>query len=66
MNKHWLREAEQYLPNIEDGTKLTKYISATAPNIKKLFYPSDAPDWRGMAGPVTIQLGEAVPINITD
>lgn len=54
MNKHWLKEAGEHWKSVGDGDKLMKYVSAETPNIKALFYPSDAPDWRGMGGPVTV------------
>ena len=41
-------------------------MSAETPNINALYKNSDAPDWRSMGGPVSIQMGESIPITITN
>jgi hypothetical protein len=66
MHKQWLRRAEVNWQPVEEGTVLKKYPGARSPDIRRLFLPSDAPDWRGMGGIVTVQVGEYVPINITE
>ena len=38
-------------------------MSAETPNINALYKNSD---WRSMGGPVSIQMGESVPITITN
>ena len=66
MHKQWLRRAEASWQPVEEGAALRKYVAARSPDLRHLFYPSDGPDWRGMGGPVTVQVGELVPIKITE
>jgi hypothetical protein len=66
MKKRWLSRAEANWPTIEEGAALTKYVSASSPDVRSQFLPPDAPYWRGLGGLVTVQVGESVPINITE
>jgi hypothetical protein len=65
MHKQWLRRAEANWQQVDEGAAVKKYVAASSPDIRKYFLPSSGPDWRGMGGVVTVQLGELVPIRVT-
>ena len=66
MHKQWLKHAEANWPPIEEGSAIKKYTGARTPDVRPLFPGVDAPYWRGIGGVVNVQLGEYVPINITE
>jgi hypothetical protein len=48
-----------------DGTTVEKYVAAVTPDITRL-YQYTTPDVAGLGGPVYVQIGEQVPINVTE
>lgn len=60
-----LKRAEENDFTIEEGSRMLKYMSAKSPDLSRL-YNYDNPDVLGMGGPVAVQIGERVGINITD
>lgn len=66
MHKQWLKHAETNWQSIEEGTALKKYSGARTPDVRGLIAGADAPFWRGIGGIINVQIGEVVPINITE
>jgi len=63
--KTMLRDTEANDMELVDGTTMKKYIAAVSPDITRL-YQYTTPDVAGLGGPVYIQVGEQVPINVTE
>ena len=66
MHKQWLKHAEASWPTVEDGAALKKYSGARTPDVRRHVSGVDAPYWRGVGGIINVQIGEVVPINITE
>jgi hypothetical protein len=66
MHKQWLKHAEGNWQPIEEGAALKRYSGARTPDVRLLFPGADAPYWRGIGGVINVQIGEVVPINITE
>ena len=59
-----LLDAEANDVHLEEGQTLKKYIAAVTPDITRQ-YAYTSPDVKGLGGPVYVQIGESVPVNIT-
>lgn len=66
MHKQWLRHAETNWQTVEEGTVLKKYPGAKSPDIRHLYHMEESKYWHSVGGIVNVQVGEQVPIHITE
>lgn len=50
---------------LADGAAVKKYVAAVTPDLTRLFQYT-TPDVAGLGGPVYVQVGEEIPINVTE
>jgi hypothetical protein len=60
-----LRDTEINDVAMVDGAMVKKYVSAVSPDLSRL-YQYTTPDVAGLGGPVYVQVGEQVPIDVTE